>query len=263
MLKAVLFDLDDTLLDWSTFEGDWAQMEQGHLENVFRYISSELHPLEDAAAYYAEFRSRTIEAWSSARDTLRAPHLGNVLIDAATALGVPADKLDLRRVLEVYAWDAVAGTGMFPDVPDVLRLLIDNNIKIAIVTNAYQPMWIRDVEIATHGILPFFPDCRVSAADVGYLKPHPTIFETALNCLGVAPHEAVFVGDDPEADVAGSQAAGLRGVLRYSARQRQFFDTPIVPDARIHSFVELPPLLDRWFPGWRSNSNHKADEQGA
>ena len=251
MLKAVLFDLDDTLLDWSTFEGDWAQMEQRHIQNVFDYIQRDLHPLEDLEAYFAEFRTRTIDAWTSARDTLRAPNLGNVLIDAAVALGVPGEKLDARRVLEEYAWDAVAGTSMFPDVPDALRLLRDNNIQVAIVTNAYQPMWIRDIEIATHGILPFFPSCRISAADVGYLKPHPTIFETALNCLGVAPEEAVFVGDDAEADVAGSQAAGLRAVLRYSVRQRYAFDTPIVPDARIYSLAELPAILDRWFPGWR------------
>lgn len=252
MLKAVLFDLDDTLLDWSTFEGDWAQMEQRHLQNVFDYIRQELHPLDDLDAYFAEFRSRTMDAWAEARTSLRAPHLGNVLIDAAVALGVPQEKLDMRRVLENYAWDAVAGTAMFTDVPDALRLLTDHNIKIAIVTNAYQPMWIRDVEIATHGILPFFPTCRISAADVGYLKPHPTIFETALNCLGVQPQEAVFVGDDAEADIAGAQAAGLRGVLRYSVRQRYAFESPIVPDARIHSLIELPAVLDRWYPDWRA-----------
>lgn len=251
-LKAVLFDLDDTLLDWSTFHGDWAQMEARHLLNVFDYIAHNVHHLNDPEAYTAEFRARTMDAWTAARTSLRAPNLGSVLIEAAVALGVPPGKLNSRRVLEVYAWDAVPGTQMFPDVPAALRLLHQYSIKVGIVTNAYQPMWIRDVEITTHGILPFFPDCRLSAADIGYLKPHPAIFQAALNCLGVKPQETVFVGDDPEADVAGAQGAGLHAILRTSPRQRRAFESPIVPDARIHSLAELPIVLDQWFPGWRT-----------
>jgi putative hydrolase of the HAD superfamily len=251
-LKAVLFDLDDTLLDWSGFHGDWARMEAMHLRNVFDFIAEHIHPLDDPDAFAAEFRTRTMDAWAAARTSLRAPNLGSVLVEAAVASGVASNKLDMRRLLEVYAWDAVPGTGMFPDVPDALQLLRDNHIKVGIVTNAYQPMWIRDVEIATHGILPFFPSCRLSAADVGYLKPHPTIFQMALNCVGVKPHEAVFVGDDPEADIAGAQASGLHAVLRYSARQMRALGSSIVPDARIISLEELPFILDRWYPGWRS-----------
>ncbi|MDX2137768.1 MAG: HAD family hydrolase [Chloroflexota bacterium] len=252
MLKAVLFDLDDTLLDWSGFHGDWAQMEAKHLRNVFNWIANEIHPLDDYDAYAAEFHTRTRDVWASARMSLRAPNLGSVLIEAAVALGVPPNLLDMRRVLEVYEWDAVAGTVMFPDVPEAIQLLTAHNIKVGIVTNAYQPMWIRDVEITTHGIMPFFPTCRISAADVGYLKPHPAIFQTALNCVGVKPQEAVFVGDDPEADVAGAQAAGLTAVLRLSPHRQRSFDGKIVPDARIYSLAELPALLDKWFVGWRS-----------
>jgi putative hydrolase of the HAD superfamily len=252
MLKAVLFDLDDTLLDWSTFHGDWAQMESRHLRKVFDYIVEHVHPLSDATEFFNEFRTRTMDAWSNARMTLRAPNLGNVLLESATAFGIPSDKLDMRRMLEVYDWDAVDGTQMFPDVPPTLELLHKHKIMVAIVTNAYQPMWIRDVEIATHGILPYFPMCRISAADVGYLKPHPTIFQTALNCLGVKPHEAVFVGDDAEADIAGAQAAGLHAVLRRVVRRTYNDDNPIVPDASVHSLAELPPILDQWYPGWRA-----------
>jgi HAD superfamily hydrolase (TIGR01662 family) len=251
-LKAVFFDLDDTLLDWSGFHGNWGLLEAAHLRNVFDFVANTIHPLDDFDTFATEFRHRTMEAWAGARTSLRAPNLGSVLVETAVALNVPSNKLDMRKLLEVYAWDAVPDTHMFPDVPDALQLLHDNGIKVGIVTNAYQPMWIRDVEIATHGILPFFPSCRLSAADVGYLKPHPTIFQMALNCVGVKPQEAVFVGDDPEADIAGAQAAGLHAVLRYSARQTRMLDSVIVPDARIVTLTELPFILDRWYPGWRS-----------
>lgn len=251
MLKAVLFDLDDTLLDWSGFSSDWATLEARHLENVVSYLRSEGHDLPDGQAFAAEFRNRSMTAWAAASTSLRAPHLGSILVECAVAFGVPASAVDARGCLEAYQWEAAEGTMMFPECPDVLNLLHNNAIKVGIVTNAYQPMWLRDIEIQTHGILEFFPDCRISAADVGYLKPHPAIFQAALNCCGVKADETVFVGDDVEADIVGAQAAGLLAVLRETRRSQSRLGGTIVPDAMIRKLTELPPLLDEWFPGWR------------
>ncbi len=252
MLKAVLFDLDDTLIDWSGFTDDWATVERKHLTGVFDYICAEVHPLDDFEAYVAEVRSRMMAAWTSARTNFRAPNLGTVLIESAASLGVPADRLDARRCLEAYAWEAVKGTVGFPDAAPFLQLLHDHGIKIGIVTNAHQPMWLRDIEMKTHGLFDFFPTCRISAADVGYLKPHPAIFQTALKCLNTRPEETVFVGDNPEADVAGAQAVGIFAVLR-EVHHTDLSLTNIVPDATITSLEELPAILDEQFPGWREN----------
>lgn len=248
-LKAVLFDLDDTLIDWSGFKADWAAVEQKHLRGVFDHVCA-THPLKDFDAYVAEFRARVMAAWTAARTTLRAPNLGALLIESAVALGAPAAALDARRCLEAYAWEAVIGTVGFPDAGGALTLLSQHGIKVGIVTNAHQPMWLRDIELRTHQLIDFFPTCRISAADVGYLKPHPTIFQTALNCLGVLPSESVFVGDDPEADIVGAQAVGLLAVLRRSRRTNPN-PTRIVPDEVIDSLEELPAILDGWYPGWR------------
>jgi putative hydrolase of the HAD superfamily len=48
---------------------------------------------------------------------------------------------------------------------------------------------------------------------VGYQKPHPAIFEHALDLLGVDSTEAVHVGDDPKADVVGARRAGIEPIL--------------------------------------------------
>jgi putative hydrolase of the HAD superfamily len=113
-------------------------------------------------------------------------------------------------------------------------------------------MWIRDIEIGQHGLLPYFPDCRISAADVGYLKPHPTIFKAALKQLGVLPEETVFVGDNPTADIAGAQAVGLRAILRIAHRVPPMLSGLIIPDAAVNTLEEMPRILDNWYPGWRS-----------
>ncbi len=252
-LKAVLFDLDDTLIDWSGFNSDWAAMEQQHLRGVFDYVNADIHPISDFDAYVAEFRARVNAAWTSARTNLRAPHLGSLLVESAVALGAPADALDSRRCLEAYNWHAATGTVGFPDVSGALSELTSHGLKIGIVTNAHQPMWLRDIELRTHNLFDHFPTCRISAADVGYLKPHPAIFQTALNCLGTKPSETVFVGDDPEADIVGAQASGLLAVLR-RGRRASLGLTRIVPDEVLDSLEELPAILDGWYPGWRDGA---------
>jgi FMN phosphatase YigB (HAD superfamily) len=143
---------------------------------------------------------------------------------------------------------------VFPEAFEVLALLRERDIKLGVVTNAFQPMWLRDIEMQALGLLDFFPTCRFSAADVGYLKPHPNIFDAALKCLETTSEETIYVGDNPVADIAGSQAAGLRAVLRVRTPTPPLISGLVVPDAAINSLRELPAVLDEWFPGWDGES---------
>jgi putative hydrolase of the HAD superfamily len=251
MLKTIFFDLDDTLIDWSGFSGDWRSIEGRHLNGVFEYINRDVHPLDDCDAFADAYFQRVRSAWTDSRDSLRAPHVGRLLLDTAIAFGVPREALDMDRCLDAYAWRVIDGTVLFPDVMEVLVMLRDRGLHLGIVTNAGQPMRLRDMELEELGLLPLFPDCRFAAADVGYLKPHPSIFQAALDCAGVRVEEAVFVGDNPRADIAGAQRVGLKAVLR-----SKNYDSPLTvdefvePDARIDSLLELPALLEEWFPGW-------------
>lgn len=252
MLKALLFDLDDTLLDWRGFKQDYPAFEEQFLRRVFDHIGKSPKPLPDFPAYNLEFRHRVREAWRSGRGNLIAPNLGQVLLDAAEMLGVDPGLLTVKELLEAYAWRAVPGTELFPEVLETLVMFRERGIKTAIVTNAFQPMWLRDVEIGEFGLLDHFPECRISAADVGYLKPHPAIFQAALDQLGVTVDEAVFIGDNPIADIAGAQAIGMQAVLRVTSPAPPMLSGLIVPDGAINSLAELPAVLDKLFPGWRA-----------
>jgi FMN phosphatase YigB (HAD superfamily) len=53
----------------------------------------------------------------------------------------------------------------------------------------------------------------VSSAEVGVGKPHPAIYERALEVAGVEPAQAVMVGDSPDTDIAGALALGIGAVL--------------------------------------------------
>jgi HAD superfamily hydrolase (TIGR01458 family) len=84
----------------------------------------------------------------------------------------------------------------------------------------------------------------VEAVVVG--KPSAEFFKLALGDLGVAPDEAVMVGDDIEADIGGAQAAGLAAVQvetgKYTPADREH--PHVTPDLRIASIADLPAALE-------------------
>lgn len=98
---------------------------------------------------------------------------------------------------------------MDPDAPLVLRTLADLGLRLGVVSNA-------DGRVRTQlkllGLLPWF-DPVVDSHEVGVAKPDPTIFRVALDRLGIAPAEALYVGDMVDTDVVGARRAGLSAVL--------------------------------------------------
>jgi HAD superfamily hydrolase (TIGR01549 family) len=251
-LKAVLFDLDDTLIDWSKFDGNYYQMEMKHFNQLHAYFSGKGYPLPHVDKMLDRFRGQAMAAWENGRETMVAPHLPTILIELLRSYDIADSDLVEQVVIEQYAWGKVEGTTVFPEVPETLEVLLAAGIQIGIVTNAFQPMVMRDRELAEHDLLRYFKTCRFAAADVGYLKPHPAIFEAALACVGTEPAETVFVGDNLNADIVGAQRLGLKAVWRdtgyHSSRVSR--DT-IEPDATIKRLDQLLPNLDRWYDGWR------------
>jgi HAD superfamily hydrolase (TIGR01458 family) len=79
-----------------------------------------------------------------------------------------------------------------------------------------------------------------NAAVIG--KPEKGFFRLALEELGLGSHEVAMVGDDAEADVAGAQAAGLRGVLVKTGKYRPGVEG--APDLILESFADLPEALE-------------------
>lgn len=73
------------------------------------------------------------------------------------------------------------------------------------------------------GLTPYFPTVVVSSL-VGYEKPHPAIFEIALQQTQLAPEEALYIGDDPFLDYQAAQKAGMRAL--HLDRNGRFPDHP-------------------------------------
>lgn len=104
--------------------------------------------------------------------------------------------------------DAIAFSP-YPEVPRVLAGLRALGCRLAVVSN-----W----DVSLHDVLrdtglAGSVDAVVTSAEHGAAKPDPGIFLRALALVDAEPAQALHVGDDPDADLAGARAAGVRGVL--------------------------------------------------
>ncbi|HLA44796.1 MAG TPA: HAD family hydrolase [Aggregatilineales bacterium] len=258
MLKAIIFDLDGTLLDWRLCTVDYRDYERDHLGRVYAYVHNHIHPLNDENHFYDSMQVTMMRLWTDARNTMQAPHIGQVLVDTLEQHGVPRHLLDLDVCMQAFEPELIPGVMLFPDILAELDNLRRYGLRFGLATNASQPMSMRDSELKTVGLLDYFDDgCRLSAADAGYLKPHPQIFSAVMNNLGVAAEEAIFIGDNLEADIRGAQRVGMKAVLR---EYNEPFDpgvysgAEIIPDAKIKTLRDLFPVLDVWYPGWRNGA---------
>jgi HAD superfamily hydrolase (TIGR01458 family) len=119
------------------------------------------------------------------------------------------------------------------------RLLADGARLLALQKNRY---WRTDEGLSLDAG-PFVAALEYasgkSATVVG--KPEKDFFRLALEDMGLEPNEAVMVGDDAEADVAGAKAAGLAGVLVKTGKYRPGKEG--MPDLILESFARLPEAL--------------------
>ena len=104
-------------------------------------------------------------------------------------------------------WENAANFELYDDTLPVLAELRAHGLKIGLVSNTGRDL----AAFVSHHALDV--DLALGSASHGKTKPHPAIFEAALDQLGVAPAEAVMVGDSPEDDIEGARAIGMRAFL--------------------------------------------------
>lgn len=169
------------------------------------------------------------------------------------AIDEMCERLDIEPPLEVRrrlrrALDELAGQIRWVHAPGaaaVLRHLRQHDYQLGLVANAHFPSSrvIRQV-LGADGTLMYFQTFAFSD-EVGVYKPDPAIFRHALYHLDLdtTPGAVVHVGDDPDKDVAGARAAGMRTVRYAGYRDRA--GSPEA-DAVIRDLRELPDLIRNW-----------------
>ena len=106
-------------------------------------------------------------------------------------------------------WAACHHFFLYDDVEPALRRLAAAGLRIGLISNTQRPL----DEFTAHFALGRIFSAAMSSAQLGFLKPHPAIFEAALAAVGEPAAAAVMVGDSVKADIEGARQAGMRAVL--------------------------------------------------
>lgn len=196
MLKAVVFDVDYTIVRpgpdlgpegyRALGERHGLTLDPSRYDEARRTAFADLkrHPeLDHDEEVWILFTQRIIEGMGGTGDTYAAA-------------------FEMER-----AWMHAHHFELYDDALPVLAELRGRGLKLGLLSNTERDL---DVFVAHHGL---DVDAVLTSRSHGKTKPHETIFLRMLELLGVAPEEALMVGDTIEDDIEGALAVGMRAVL--------------------------------------------------
>ena len=251
-MRAVLFDLDDTLIAEepaaaAAFAATAAHAAAEHeLDDARLALDARdcARELWWAGPHHAHARRIALSSWEGLWCRFAGDHAGigelrawapgyrtDAWASALARQGVQDPAL-AERLAERFGEERRARHELLPGATEVLAGLAADH-DLALVTNGASCLQREKLEAS--GLAEHF-SAVVVAGDLGTRKPHPAVFRRALELLGAAPHEAVMVGDRPESDVVGAHAAGMRALLVGDR------DAP-AGVARAAALAELPALV--------------------
>ena len=227
MTRAVFFDVDFTLI----FPGPTFQAEGYRRACAAHGITVDPSRFDHATAA-SSFILDEVEDQIYTHDLF--VHYTASIIEHMGGRGEQV--VDVAR--EIYEqWSVNHHFEMYEDVAPVLTQLSRKGLVIGAISNSHRSLDAFCEHFSLRGLI----TVSVSSAQHGYMKPHRSIFETALSKAGVGAGEAVMVGDSIKHDIEGALAAGMRAVLL-----RRSGELPIDLPAGlpvITTLADLPPLL--------------------
>ena len=215
-MKAVLFDLDETILDRSESLKNFASWQaRGMLRSEVRDENL--------------FTERFIELDAN----------GKVWKDEVYKTLVSEFSISRWSVKELLTSYELCFSGFCKPkkgVVEAIKTIHEMGKRLALVSNGRSPFQERNFN--SLGISYLFDAVIVSEA-VGLRKPDPAIFELACQRLGIEPRKAIFVGDNPGADIKGSKSVGMYSIYIPS----HYGDQCDEADATCEVFPALPNMV--------------------
>tara|TARA_B100000470_G_C19713754_1_gene356674 strand:+ start:185 stop:868 length:684 start_codon:yes stop_codon:yes gene_type:complete len=193
MIKAIIFDLDNTLLDF-------IKMKQFSVKAAITAMNEAGLAVNEEKAYQDIFDLYIEKGWENQQvfDDYLNQTVGKVS-NKILAAGIVSYRRAREATLLVY-----------PNVNKTLIELIKMGIKLAVVSDApSREAWMRLYYLNLHHV--FEP--VLTYDDTGVRKPSAKPFKMALDVLNVEPEEALMIGDWPDRDVVGAKQIGMKTIF--------------------------------------------------
>ncbi len=223
MIKGVVFDLDNTLVDF-------VKMKDAAIEAAVEAMIDAGLKMDKKIAkekIYAIYQEEGIE-YQQVFDKFLENELGKIdfKIHAAGIIGY-------RKLRE-------ANLVLYPHINLALVELLKRGLKLAVISDAPRlQAWLRLCQLNLH----HFFDVVVTFDDTEKRKPHPAPFQKTLFLLNLQPQETIMVGDWAERDIVGAKLLGMKTVF---ARYGDTFGTVNAgADFEINDILELVPIVDQ------------------
>ena len=198
-VQHIFFDLDHTLWDFEKNSGATFKsiFEELNFEFSLEQFLDFYNPINHY--YWKQYRENKISEVE-----LRYLRLEKTF----EAMEVPSTAALIDRVSELYIQRLSTHTELFEGTVSVLEYLSSKYI-LHIITNGFEHVQQRKIE--NSGIARFFK-IVLTAEKIGFKKPHPTIFLSALRTAEVLPEHAMMIGDSLEADIQGALKLGMQAI---------------------------------------------------
>jgi HAD superfamily hydrolase (TIGR01509 family) len=225
VLRAVLFDWGDTLMQWA-----WEPelLDAGHAAGLGALGRAPLPELTERfrTAYLPQLLAPT------RLDEVDYPELVRGLLGES---GIEVTDEELARFVEAEhdAWGPARLLASTTHA--LLDSLRDRGLKVGLVSNAIDPPALLHRDLEQLGVAARL-DVAVFSSEVGRRKPDPAIFERALMALDVAAEDTLFVGDTLASDVAGARALGMHTCQALWFRAD---DDPDGPEPDFRAFTQM------------------------
>jgi putative hydrolase of the HAD superfamily len=235
--EAVLLDFANTVVQY-----DRPQMEAIHVA-LAEHLSRAVAPIGAATLGRAMDHVCASPALSEdKRESTPAEEMRRVLCEAygrPFAVDDPAVVAAQTRYHELFVDVLALDDRTLPALRDIAA-----SVPVGLVSNFPCGATLRRSLLAL-GIAERFAPIVISG-EVGYVKPHPELFEVALDALGVAPERVLFVGDSWASDMVGAHAAGMatchhRGMIAAQDHERSY--AIYRPDFTIEHLAQVGEIL--------------------
>jgi len=229
-LRAVLFDIDDTLVATSSF----AKIARRNAAAAMVEAGLDL-PLEEVVRELDE----VIAEFSSNYDH----HFDKLIQRLDFDLGDKNQALVVAAGVVAYHDTKFKELRPFEDVIPLLTDLRAAGIATGIITHGWtvkQAEKLIRLKLVEH----FEPNAIFISDQIGISKPNPKLYLTALRTLGLEPGEVMYVGDSPAHDVAPAKALGMISVFSSRASRYEIEKTGVLPDHSVADFTELRKILE-------------------
>ena len=244
LIEAIVFDLGGTLIDYVGRYASWPDLETPGFTAAYHYLQLQGVPLPDPVRFRMVGFDLLPGRWRQATSGQKNLTLPSLLAEVLDNFNIQSpETIVLEQAADRYQSAVCADAVPIPDGKEVLGLLQGQGLNLGLISNTMFTGRSHIGDMEKFGLAPFF-QAMVFSADSNMWKPNVAPFREVLAQLGVEPGAAVFIGDDPAADVVGGRRAGMYTVY---FRSNDRFASPdgILPNATIYALRELPPLISK------------------